>query len=688
LEKGFSNESILELFIYETTQNIEQLEKAILTNEKASCFTPDMVNEIFRIMHTIKGSSAMMMYDNISLISHSMEDLFYFIREESPENMDCTDLTDIVLECVDFIKLEMNKVKNADNLDGDPSNLTESIRKLLISLKGEEKSTFVPKAKEETPVILQYDLSAGKNGDASDQKCYEAVIYFEDGCEMENIRAFTIIHNLKDIVEDFSFYPGDILENINSIQVIREQGFRITLRSNRSMRELHEFLNSTAFIRNLELTELLDRQLQDLVNVPQNTAVQECPIKISKLQDLDQVVNGQSESRNSHQSIISVDVVKLDKLMDLMGEMVIAEAMVTENPELKMIQLNSFYKAARQLKKITNEMQDMVMSIRMVPLSATFNKMHRIVRDMKRKLGKEVELTLIGESTEVDKNIIEHISDPLMHLVRNAVDHGIETAEVRIANSKPSTGQVTIEAKNAGSEVYITVRDDGEGLNKEKILKKAKDNGLISKSDEMTDREIYNLIVQPGFSTNDNVTEFSGRGVGMDVVTKNLEAVGGSVSIDSTEGVGTITTLKIPLTLAIIDGMNIRVGNAKYTIPITSIQEAFKTKRKDIVKDPEGNEMIMVRGECYPILRLHELYNIKTDITDLTEGIILMVEQDGKYLCILLDELLGQQQVVVKSLPNYIKDTKRIEGLAGCTLLGDGSISLILHIGGLFNIKP
>jgi two-component system chemotaxis sensor kinase CheA len=688
LDKGFSNESMLEIFIYETTQNIEQLETAILTNEKACCFTSDMVNEIFRIMHTIKGSSAMMMYNNISLISHSMEDLFYFIREESPEIMDYTVLTDIVLECVDFIKLELDKVKNADDLDGDPSKLTKSIKRFLISIKGEENSTIVTKAKEETPVIQQYDLSAGKNGKASDLKCYEAVIYFEDGCEMENIRAFTIIHNLKDIVEDYSYYPEDIIENDNSIQVIREQGFKITLRSNKSMRELHEFLNCTAFIRNLELTELLESQLQDLFNLPQDISVQECPIKLSKLQDLDQVVHGQSESRISHQSIISVDVVKLDKLMDLMGELVIAEAMVTENPELKMMQLNSFYKAARQLKKITNEMQDMVMSIRMVPLSATFNKMYRIVRDMKRKLGKEVELTLIGESTEVDKNIIEHISDPLMHLVRNAVDHGIETAESRIANGKPSSGQITIEAKNAGSEVYITVRDDGEGLNKEKILQKAKESGLISRfEDEMTDREIYNLIVQPGFSTNDSVTEFSGRGVGMDVVIKNLEAVGGSVSIDSTEGIGTITTLKIPLTLAIIDGMNIRVGNAKYTIPINSIQEAFKTKGNDIIKDPEGNEMIMVRGKCYPILRLHELYDIKTDITVLTEGIMLMVEQDGKFLCVLVDELLGQQQVVVKALPSYIKETKRIEGLAGCTLLGDGSISLILNIGGLFNMK-
>jgi two-component system chemotaxis sensor kinase CheA len=395
----------------------------------------------------------------------------------------------------------------------------------------------------------------------------------------------------------------------------------------------------------------------------------------------------QNENKSAHQSIISVDVTKLDKLMDLMGEMVIAEAMVTQNPELQSLKLNSFYKAARQLQKITSEMQDMIMSIRMVPLSATFQKMHRIVRDMSRKLNKEVQLKLIGEETEVDKNIIEHISDPLMHLVRNSIDHGIEMADERAAAGKPREGHVTLEAQNAGSDVLVIVRDDGKGLNKEKILKKAIEHGLINKSEsEMTDREIYNLIFLPGFSTNDSVTEYSGRGVGMDVVLKNLEAIGGSAAVDSTEGEGTVTTLKIPLTLAIIDGMNIRVGDARYTLPTVSIQETFRAKGSDTFQDTEGNEMIMVRGQCYPILRLHKIYAIQTEITDLTRGIMLMVEQDGKSVCLFADELLGQHQVVFKALPGYIKNTRKIDGLAGCTLLGDGSISLILNIGRLINM--
>lgn len=686
----YLSEPMLDMYIFETTQNIEQLEKSILSSEKSSCYTTDAINEIFRIMHTIKGSSAMMLFNNIASLAHTMEDLFYFIREEKPENMDCSTLSDLVLEGVDFIKVELEKVKNADNLDGDASDLIENIKKFLSVLKQGGNNSDASKINEKAGTAQQYYLSHSKEPGSSNAKGYKAVIFFEEGCEMENIRAYAIIHNLKEMTEKIFYIPEDIIENDDSVLVIREEGFKVFLKSEKSYQELYDFFMQTLFLKELELVELEDDLTFEQLAVPKRTVVEASPIMVPKLQIIDQGEKdkGQGGSQIAHQSIISVHVEKLDKLMDLMGEMVIAEAMVTQNPDLKGLDLDNFNKAARQFRKITSEMQDMVMSIRMVPLSATFQKMHRIVRDMSRKLDKEIELKLIGEETEVDKNIIEHISDPLMHLVRNSIDHGIETAKDREDTGKPKEGTVTLEAKNAGSDVLVVVRDDGKGLNKEKILQKAVENGLINKPEnEMTDREIYNLILLPGFSTKDSITEFSGRGVGMDVVTKNLEDIGGSVSIDSIEGVGTTTTLKIPLTLAIIDGMNIRVGTSRYTLPTISIKESFRPDERDIIKDPDGNEMIMVRGQCYPILRLHELYRVNTEITRLTEGILIMVEQDSKSLCLFADELLGQQQVVVKTLPSYIKGIKRIEGLAGCTLLGDGSISLILNIGGLLSIK-
>ncbi len=270
-----------------------------------------------------------------------------------------------------------------------------------------------------------------------------------------------------------------------------------------------------------------------------------------------------------------------------------------------------------------------------------------------------------------------------MHLIRNAVDHGIEENDERIKKGKDRIGTVTLEAKNAGSDVLVIVRDDGKGLDKERILAKAIKAGLVDETTVLTDREIYNLILLPGFSTNENITEFSGRGVGMDVVSKNLQLVGGTILVDSTFGEGTCMTMKIPLTLAIIDGMNVKVGDSCYTIPITTIKQSFRPKAGECFVDPDGNEMIMVRGNCHSVLRLHKYFDVKKTVKEFHEGVLIMVEQDARMICLFADELIGQQQVVVKSLPHYIKQTRNIQSLSGCTLLGDGSISLIIDIVGL-----
>nr|WP_207726983.1 chemotaxis protein CheA [Anaerosolibacter carboniphilus] len=675
---------MIEMYVFETSQLIEQLEKSILSSEKTNSYTLDRINEIFRIMHTIKGSSAMMLFNSIAELAHTIEDLFFLIREERPSNLDYAAISDLVLDSVDFIKVELEKIKNGDDVDGEAGGLIDSIHHFLGKLK--KKNDLQDEVEEqEKPLITaqQYYISQHKIQAQFPRHTYKAVIRFEDGCEMENIRAYTVIHSLKEITENFHFTPEDISDNDDSIQTIREEGFRILLKTDRSYDEMYDFFMQTVFLKDLELIELdQDDEFQLLEKEKKENTLQGSVIQ-------NQQSEGESRKdlqASSHQSMISVNVGKLDKLMDLVGEMVIAEAMVTQNPDLKGLELDNFQKAARQLRKITSELQDMVMSIRMVPLATTFHKMHRIVRDMCKKLNKEVDLEIIGEETEVDKNIIEHISDPLMHLVRNAIDHGIEFPKERREKGKERQGIITLEAKNAGSEVLIVIRDDGKGLNKEKILKKAIDNGILYKPEqEMTDKEIYGLIFLPGFSTKDSVTEFSGRGVGMDVVVKNIEAVGGAVSVDSIPNEGTIITLKIPLTLAIIDGMNINVGRSYYTIPTTLIKESFRAKESDIITSPDGNEMMMVRGQCYPILRLHEIYKVRTDVTHISEGIIVMVGDGEKTYCIFADELIGQQQVVVKGLPNYIKNLKKIRGLAGCTLLGDGSISLILDVAGLID---
>ena len=718
--------SLLDMFIFETSQNTEQLEKIILNGERTSGFSQDEINEIFRIMHTIKGSAAMMSYTSLSSLAHKVEDLFFFIREHYPLVYDCSLVSDLVLEAVDFINGELEKIKEGTEADSDAGELIAKISDALDKAKssqGSDEKSEQPEEKKVSPKkdkTPEKDKASGKNESSkkpadtanaeTPKNMYKTVFFFQEGCEMENIRAFNIVFQLKNIASDISYIPSDIDEGDNGTEEIKKNGFMMFFRTDKDYDYMNNYFTQQAFMKDFELVhyETEKEYIAEKNHKKDNKKADGAEPKASetssskeegktenktgkqenkKIEEVNAKINTAKKEQNNFvtQSIISVDVEKLDKLMDMIGELVIAESMVIHNPDLKDLQLEGFNKSAHQLHKITNELQDLAMSVRMVPLTNTFQKMNRIVRDMSKKLKKDVKLEMIGGETEVDKNIIDHLSDPLMHLVRNCLDHGIESPEERLAEGKSKTGTVTLEAKNEGGEIHILVKDDGKGLDKEKILKKAKEHELLTKPEnEMTDREIFSLIFLPGFSTNDKITEYSGRGVGMDVVVRNIEELGGRVTVESAKNRGSLFTMRFPMTLAIIEGMNMRVGNSVYTIPITAIRESIRPDPKDIIRDPMNNEMMMYRGECYPILRLHEIYNIKADHTDISEGIIVMIENGDRMVCLFIDELLGQNQVVVKPLPAYIK---KINGIAGCTILGDGDISLILDAGGLVDMK-
>ncbi len=684
MSNNFENEPMLEVYMFETEQQIEKIEYIVLESEKNMAFSEEGVNEIFRCMHTIKGSSAMMLFDTIATVAHKLEDVFYFIREKKPDDLPFSELSDIVLEGVDFIKVEVAKIKNQDDLDGDAEGLIEKVAGLLKTLKGEkiEETVVAPE-----PERIQYYIPQDKKAKAG-INYYYAKVYFQEGCEMENIRAYTLVFGLTDLAEEVYYIPNDIAENEASAFVIRENGFDLYIKSEESLEKLEAHFKEAVFLDRMDIKEVDESAFEPFVEKPvvETLTAPKEEIKVPKIEKKASKQPVKESSASKH--MISVHVEKLDRLMNMVGELVISEAMVTQNPSVLNNATEGFLKSSRMLHKITGELQDMVMSIRMVPLSTTFMKMHRIVRDMCKKLDKQVELQLSGEETEVDKNIIEHISDPFIHIIRNAIDHGIEEEQVREEKGKAKAGHIYLEAKNVGSDVHIVIRDDGKGLNRERILEKAKENHLLTKpEEELSDREIYNLILLPGFSTKEEISEFSGRGVGMDVVVKKLESVGGTVVVESEPDVGTTITMKIPLTLAIVEGMNLRVGNSRYTVPLTAIKESFRPKTEDCIVDPDGNEMVMVRGECFPILRLHALYGVKNAVERLEDGILIMVEQDERVICLFADELLGQQQVVVKSLPEYVRKLKNILGLSGCTLLGDGSISLILDIAGLTGLR-
>jgi two-component system chemotaxis sensor kinase CheA len=388
----------------------------------------------------------------------------------------------------------------------------------------------------------------------------------------------------------------------------------------------------------------------------------------------------------AQQHNIRVDLNKLDLLMNLVGELVIAETMVAQHPDLEAHRTESVEKASRHLNKIVRDMQDIATSLRMIPVGGSLRKMLRLVHDLAAKQGKLVDLAILGEETEVDKTVTELIADPLVHILRNGVDHGVETPDVRRAAGKPERATIRLEAKHQGGEVLIIVEDDGKGLDKERILAKAKENGLVPQgSPPLPDAEIFKLIFEPGFSTADKVTDVSGRGVGMDVVKRNVEKMRGRVDINSVRGQGTTVTLRIPLTLAIIEGMLVRVGSSFYTIPLGSIRESIVPRSKEITRTSDSTEIVRVRDSLIPVLRLHKLHNLKPERESLDQGVLTIVEEGGERIALFIDELVGQRQTVIKSLPNFLGS---IRGVSGCSLLGSGEISLILDVSEIVKLGP
>lgn len=681
-------ESMLEVYLFEANDLLEHLDEILLSCEKSNTFDSDSINEIFRIMHTIKGSSAMMQFDSLATISHKVEDLFFFVRENGIQPQYIGELFDLMFHSSDFLKDEVAKVEKNETLTTDIGSFAQEINDFLKKISSREaapaqqsanpaeKGTAAENSAEKpSPAPAAAQPAAVP---ANTQYPFPVRVFFEEDTEMMNLRAVMLVQSISDVNPEVQSFPGDIETNPDSAAEIMKNGFVLFFRTEQARSSVLKLIENFVYTKNYTV-------LDAAVNA-------EAAEQAQKTEDDEKTERSSAQGNAAHtavkQNLINVNLSKLDSLMDLMGEIVITESMVTSMHSERQEGIdNHFTKASRQLRKLTDELQEVVMSIRMVPISGVFQKMNRIVRDMSKKLDKDVELVLVGEDTEVDKTIIDNIGDPIMHLVRNAMDHGIETKEERARTEKSPKGKITLSAQNTGGEILISVQDDGAGIDKNAVLNKAKRQGMLKKPEkDYSSREIYNFILMPGFSTNEVVTEYSGRGVGMDVVKKNVEQIGGDVSLTSEVGKGTKILFKIPLTLAIVNGMKVSVGDTMFTIPINNIKQLFKITEDSILRDTEGNEIVMVRNKYYPLVRLHNTFNIETKIQDFSDGIVILVETHEKAYCIFADSLLGEQQVVVKGLPTYLnqynlKDT----GIAGCAILGDGSISLILDILNLYN---
>ncbi|EQE35827.1 histidine kinase-, DNA gyrase B-, and HSP90-like ATPase family protein [Clostridioides difficile CD34] len=693
------------MFIFETSLLLEQLDEIMIQIEKEKVFTHNNINETFRIMHTIKGSASMMGLDNISALAHSVEDLFYAIREGKIEVLDNDLLFDLVFQSLDFIRRDIDELQSRGCISSDYSNFIEGIEEyvstleLSSSMKSKDNANLESKDEKE---VIDSNFEYKEDSDV-------VKIIFEQGCMMENVRAFMLVFELRDYCEFIDFYPKDVETNAESTEYIKSYGFYIqfvakedkaivykTIEDNLYVKEYINISKKEIEMKNTSNNDAVENKLKDNNKVSksyQNNYTED-EIQEDVLNEKTDMEKDSLSEENEHlpiskQSIMSVNLEKLDLLQNIVGEIVIMESMVVNSVNSTGVDIDNFNKATRQLHKLTDELQDIVMSMRMIQIAGVFQKMHRIVRDMNKKLDKNVELITIGAETEVDKSVIDNLAEPFMHLIRNAMDHAIEPIEERIAKGKEEVGKIVLSAENLGGEAVISISDDGRGIMRDKILAKAKEQGLLKhQSNEYTDDEVNSLIMTPGFSTKESITEFSGRGVGMDIVRKSIEKVGGSIEVKSKQDEGTTFTIKIPLTLSIVEGMKFKVGDSLFTLPISSIRRTFKlTDLNQIITEGNKTELITIYGACIPIIRLHKIYNIQTKVTNLMNGNMIIIENEHKAVCIFVDEIIGNQQVVVKPFPVYFNRFNiKNKGLSGCTILGDGSISLIIDADSIIEI--
>ncbi|SJX18353.1 chemotaxis protein [Clostridioides difficile] len=700
-----SMRQMLDMFIFETSLLLEQLDEIMIQIEKEKVFTHNNINETFRIMHTIKGSASMMGLDNISALAHSVEDLFYAIREGKIEVLDNDLLFDLVFQSLDFIRRDIDELQSRGCISSDYSNFIEGIEDYVSTL---ELSSYM-KSKDNANLESTDEKEVIDSNFEYKEDSDVVKIIFEQGCMMENVRAFMLVFELRDYCEFIDFYPNDVETNAESTEYIKSYGFYIqfvakedkaivykTIEDNLYVKEYINISKKEIEMKNTSNNDAVENKLKDNNKVSksyQNNYTED-EIQEDVLNEKTDMEKDSLSEENEHlpiskQSIMSVNLEKLDLLQNIVGEIVIMESMVVNSVNSTGVDIDNFNKATRQLHKLTDELQDIVMSMRMIQIAGVFQKMHRIVRDMNKKLDKNVELITIGAETEVDKSVIDNLAEPFMHLIRNAMDHAIEPIEERIAKGKEEVGKIVLSAENLGGEAVISISDDGRGIMRDKILAKAKEQGLLKhQSNEYTDDEVNSLIMTPGFSTKESITEFSGRGVGMDIVRKSIEKVGGSIEVKSKQDEGTTFTIKIPLTLSIVEGMKFKVGDSLFTLPISSIRRTFKlTDLNQIITEGNKTELITIYGACIPIIRLHKIYNIQTKVTNLMNGNMIIIENEHKAVCIFVDEIIGNQQVVVKPFPVYFNRFNiKNKGLSGCTILGDGSISLIIDADSIIEI--
>lgn len=682
-------------FVQESMTNLERSEVLVESlGYKDTQLIKQNIRVLFRTFHTIKGVAGFLKFATLQELTHEVETLFDNIRKRPILQSDNVLQTIYkTFDCVRFILGVIGKSgsdisarehvesmiqeiqqliapENRVSFDGNSIPL-ELISKTTVHENGESAfdtshldATAIAAMHEKIAILLDatYTLNLAENAQLH---CYELQSIINELIETSHLSDDSEPHITGQSASAFltMIAAGDVPLNDNTLQTAQAQ--------------IRNFIDSfEVFLQ--KQTSLMTSTFR-LSALP--SSIPEPSKDTQEEEEIEQTFSG---STYTDRSEIRVETVKLDRLFDLMSELVTLQTMTLNNPDLNGLELPNFQKSATMLAKNIRQLQSITMSMRMTPVETLFAKMKRITREVSTQLGKHVELHTSGADTEMDKNIIELLFDPLVHIFRNAIDHGIESPEERAAKGKAPTGMLHISAMYEGNEILIAVRDDGAGLNRTRILHRAVERGIAPPTTEsLTDEKVWNFIFEPGFSTAVTVTGVSGRGVGMDVVKQNLTKMRGSVQVHSREGKGATITLRIPLTLASMDVILMRVGETHYAVPVGAVRQSFRPDNEDITRTMDGLELVRVRESLYTVVRLHEIFQQPSAITDVEKGILVIVEANGHKVCLFADEIVGQQQTVIKPLAKYIGD---VAGLNGCMILSDGTIGLILDVEELIRI--
>ena len=658
-----------QVFFEESQEGLQIMETGLL---ELDCEDPDIetINAIFRAAHSIKGSSGTFGFTEITEFTHVLETLLDEVREGKRGLTQ--EIVDLLLKSVDCLGGMLAAFQNSEPVDPEYANeltvqfnayLKEGCTKAADQQQKPDKPP-VGATKMMTTWNIRFVPSADilKTGNEPVRMIRELAA-FGDCCVTTNLEKLPDIGALE---PDCCYLSWDIELTTDIERAQIEEIFEWVIdESDLSISE-----SAGLFMDSEPEAPTEPEPAKEIVAAAGGNKPAAKPAAKSKAAG-DSVKSAEATS-------IRVSIEKIDGLVNLVGELVITQAMLsqvgTESDSGNLIKLQE---GLAQLEHNTRELQESVMRIRMLPISFTFSRFPRLVRDLSRQLNKKVEIKLVGEQTELDKTVMEKIGDPLVHLVRNALDHGLESPEERIEAGKPETGTIELSAFHQGGNIVIEIRDDGRGLNTEKIRSKALKNGLISETDTLTPEQVQDLIFQPGFSTAEAVTDVSGRGVGMDVVRRNIQELSGSIEVESNEGFGSTFAIRLPLTLAILDGQLVQVGGQTYILPLVSIVESIQPNMDLISHVAGGCDVLRLRDEYIPIIKLNELFCIETQRTNLVDCLFVVVEVGNLKVALVVDDLLGQQQVVIKSMEtNY----KKVDGVSGATILGDGTVSLILEI--------